>query len=385
MSIKRYVRFKQLYLLPVLALLSMLFFSSCQTVSTSTTNVGDWALSSEYSGAPRTQAASFIIKTGGKDVIYIGGGYDGYTNTRLNDWYKFDETNGTWYQVADFPGTPRNLAVGFSVNGKGYVVGGNGGPSDPYLSDVWEYDPALGSIGADGNPVGQWTLKPHPFGGGARYSAVAFAIGDSGYVATGIDSNSNWRKDLWVYAPASDTWTQGTDLGGGSNSTSGTNNIGNDKRQDAVSFVYTNPTTNVQTAYVVTGINNGSYVDDLLSYDAATGLWTAHRKIDDTNDSSYDAAYGNNIQRSSASIFLINDTAYLTCGSYNGVIGTTWCYDIGNDLWFQKTSFEGAPRQGAIGFSINNHGYITTGSSGNNYYDDLWQFYPDAGQTNNDN
>jgi hypothetical protein len=386
MSVKRPVYLKQLLFFPALALMSIAFFSSCQRVTTSTTNVGDWALASQFNGAPRTQAASFVLHINGKDVVYVGGGYNGYngyTNIRYNDWYKFDETNGTWYRVADFPGAARNLAVGFSVSGKGYVTTGYDGTN--FYSDVYQYDPTLGPTGPDGNPVGVWTKMPHSFPGGARYGAVAFSLGDSGYVATGYDSTLNWKKDLWIYNPTGDSWTQGPDLGGGSSLGSGNNNIGNDKRQGAVSFVYSNPANNTQTAYIVTGVNNGTYIDDVLSYTASSGVWTAHRKINDTNDSSYDAAYGSNILRSDASVFLINDTAYLACGNYNGVIGTTWCYDIGNDQWFQKSTFEGPAREGAIGFTINNHGYITSGSNGSNYYDDTWQFYPDAALTNNDN
>jgi N-acetylneuraminic acid mutarotase len=383
MSIKVPAFLRQLLSISALALISTAFLSSCQSVNTSTVNVGDWALSSEFSGNPRTQAASFVININGTDVVYVGGGYNGTLNVRDSDWYKFDETNGTWYKIATFPGTPRNLAVGFTVNGKGYVATGYDGTN--WLDDVWQYDPTQGLPGPDGAPMGKWT-QMNDFGGGARYGAVAFAVGNNGYIASGVDSTTTVLKDMWIYNAAADTWSEGADLGGGaSNGTGVGSNIGNDKRQNAVAFVYTNPITKTQTPYVITGVNNGTYVDDVLSYNTSTDTWRAWRKINDTNDSSYDASYGTNILRSDASVFLINDTAYLVCGNYNGVIGTTWCYDIGNDQWFQKSSFEGSAREGAIGFNINNHGYLTTGSNGNNYYDDTWQFFPDAALTSNDN
>ncbi|MCH5686214.1 hypothetical protein LWM68_19320 [Niabella sp. W65] len=50
-----------------------------------------------------------------------------------------------------------------------------------------------------------------------------------------------------------------------------------------------------------------------------------------------------------------------------------------------RTSFEGASRQGAIGFSLGGVGYITTGTGGSTYFDDLWEFYPDQEQTSTDN
>ena len=44
-----------------------------------------------------------------------------------------------WTQKASMPGTARNSAVAFTVNGKGYL--GTGYDGENYLKDFWEYDP----------------------------------------------------------------------------------------------------------------------------------------------------------------------------------------------------------------------------------------------------
>ena len=49
----------------------------------------------------------------------------------------------TWTQRADFGGTARSGAVGFSIGSKGYI--GMGWDIDGYLrKDFWEYEPSAG-------------------------------------------------------------------------------------------------------------------------------------------------------------------------------------------------------------------------------------------------
>lgn len=44
-----------------------------------------------------------------------------------------------WTQKANFSGTPRRGAFGFSISGKGYV--GTGNNASTFYNDLWEYDP----------------------------------------------------------------------------------------------------------------------------------------------------------------------------------------------------------------------------------------------------
>lgn len=336
----------------VLALLILIMgivtvFSSCTKETDSDDDlIGNWKRRSEFEGVGRTEAVSFTI--GNK--VYVGGGYDG--DDRLIDFWEFDQTTGTWLQKADFPGTPRNSAVAFAINGKGYIGTGYD-EDDNKLKDFWEYDPATNA----------WIRKAD-FGGTARYNAVGFSISGKGYIATGYDGN--YLKDMWEYDPVANSWLQKASLGGS-------------KRSDAVAFVYNN------RAYIVTGFNNGSYLNDFWVYNPTDNTWEEKRKISDVTDEEYDDDYGDNIRRSGAVIFVMGNKAYLTSGNRSGLISTNWEYDIDNDIWKEKTAFEGSAREGALGFTIENRGYIVTGSNSSFNFDDLWEFFPDAEVDDNDN
>jgi N-acetylneuraminic acid mutarotase len=51
--------------------------------------------------------------------------------------------------------------------------------------------------------------------------------------------------------------------------------------------------------------------------------------------------------------------------------------DLGN--WRTAATFDGAPRSSAIGFVINNKGYVGTGYDGDNYLNDFWEFNIEGG------
>lgn len=351
--IRSAVPLKYFFVFPFLLLAIMVMSPGCEKETDDDEDlVGNWKRRPEFEGVGRTEAVLFTI--GNK--VYVGGGYDG--DEKRQDFWVFDQTTGNWSPIASFPGTPRNSAVAFSINGKGYIGTGID-ENDIKLKDFWEYDP--------GNNA--WTQKAD-FGGTARYNAVGFGIGAKGYICTGYDGS--YMRDLWEYTPginASDsgTWTQKTSLTGS-------------KRTEAVVFVYNN------LAYVVTGFNNGTYLNDFWVYNPATDEWTEKRKISSVNDDEdYDDDYGDNIRRSNAIAFVMSDKAYLACGSRNGVISTAWEYNMATDTWQQKTPFEGSGRQGALAFTLQNRGYLVTGSNSSYYFDDLWEFFPNAEQDDNDN
>ena len=77
-------------------------------------------------------------------------------------------------------------------------------------------------------------------------NAVGFAMEGYGYIGTGYDGSE--LQDFYQYNPSNDTWTDIPSLGG--------------KRKDAVAFVIGT------TAYVCTGIHNGSYEYDLWALQA---------------------------------------------------------------------------------------------------------------------
>ncbi|MFH0756780.1 MAG: kelch repeat-containing protein [Bacteroidota bacterium] len=293
--------------------------------------IGNWVELSEFEGYARSDAVGFTIN----NTAYITTGYNG--DGRLTDLWEYNSEEDVWTQKADFPGAPRNAAVAFGTSSKGYI--GTGYDGDSKLSDFWEYDPVLDS----------WS-QIADFPGTARYGAIAFAIGDKGYVGSGYDGS--YLKDFWEYDSGTGEWTKKTSIGGS-------------KRKDAVSFVIDG------MGYVCTGISSGSYETDFLMYDPSLDKWTKKRAIANATDEDFDDEYSTLTGKSGVA-FTIGHRGYLITESNN-----VWEYDPVADLWEQKTSLEGSTRTEAIGFTVNDIGYVVTGRSGSSYFEDVWTLYPD--------
>jgi len=328
---------------------------SCQKSTVPYTQSGDWADVGLFPGPARSEAVSFVIN----NVPYMGTGWDGLL-TRFNDLWKYDPTLNVWAQVASMPaGTGRSSAVGFSANGKGYVGTGYDGAN--YLNDFYAYDPVSNS----------WAQIAQ-FAGSQRYEAVAFGIGNYGYVGTGYDG-ANALKDIYRYDPALDLWT---DVGFTGN-----------KRYSAVTFVYNNK------GYLVTGVNNAVLQADFWVFDPAsdTSKWTQLRHINNYSSDNYDDGY-TTIARYNGAAFVIDNYAYISTGQSGDITATTWLYDFAQDLWSEKTPFEGSSTTGAVGFSVTGipggGGFIATGRSANGQAaasEYVWQFFPYNTQNPNNN
>jgi len=352
-----------------LMLLVVLF--SCSKTTLNYTQDGNWVLRSTFGGVPRSEAVSFVIG----DYAYVGTGYDPTNpNTRLTSVYQFTPagTQGNWTQVASLPaGKGRSSGVAFTVNGVGYVGSGVADNSLKALNDFYSYTPAPSNTWKQVASMQDGSGNPLP-----RYDAVAFGIGNYGYVTTGYDG-SYWLNDTWQYDPSADAWSQKVNLPG-------------NKRSAAVAFVYNNK------GYVVTGANGEASstgaVFDFWSYDPSkpdTSTWTRLRDIANTNtQETYDDGY-TNIVRSNAAAFIIQgtnlgDEAFITTGKNGSLYTFTWEYDFKTDLWYQKTPYEGPAREGAVGFTVKNRGFITTGISSTVAFDDLREFHPNEVYNAND-
>jgi N-acetylneuraminic acid mutarotase len=318
----------------VLLMLVLPLLNSCES-SSDDDLVGNWVAESDFDGLPRADAVGFSIGSKG----YLGTGYDG--ENRLNDFWEYDPSKNAWTQKADFPGVARNSAVGFSISTKGYVGTGYDGKNK--LKDFWEYDPS----------TNKWTQKSD-FAGSGRYAALAMNIGSYGYLGTGYDGT--YLKDFWQYNPDADSWTQKTSIGGS-------------KRRDAACFVIDGK------GYITTGVDNGTYESDLWEYSPGDDIWTKKRSISNISDDDYDNNYAEIIGIYKVGLS-INGKGYLFTGGET-TSKKAWEYNPTTDLWIEKTLFEGTARADAVGFTIDNVAYITTGKSGSYYFDDLWSFYPD--------
>ncbi|HSZ72033.1 MAG TPA: kelch repeat-containing protein [Cytophagaceae bacterium] len=331
---------------------------SCTKSSSPAPTIGDWVFNNAFGGGNRSNAVAFGI--GGN--VYYGTGFSG--TFRYSDFWQYNPATGFWTQLNDVPNNPlgpgRSEAIGFSIesSGKGYVGLGYDGIN--LFKDFYEFDPAANS----------WTQKAdfgtatpalsHPPLG--RYGAVAFSMGNYGYVGTGYDNGP--RNDFYKYDPSSDTWSQIAGFPG-------------NPRMSALAFVAN------KRAYVGTGISTGAstlYQKDFYAYDTtintSTGFpngWVQKASLEN----------GYDLKRYGAAAFALNDRGYLTTGTYTSPVNTTWEYITDNapgglGQWVQKGNFEGAIRTGASGVSINNgtRGFVIGGKNGNTIYNDLWEFFP---------
>ncbi|RZK21794.1 MAG: hypothetical protein EOO56_10805 [Hymenobacter sp.] len=146
-------------------------------------------LTNTYPGQPRSGAMSFVVN----NQLYVVGGTN--NNVATTDVYAYSTTSG-WAlkhylrnvsnstESYDYSAVSRSLGVGFTVNDKGYIaVGGS------TLTTCYEYNYADDT----------WTLK-NPFNGSARNNAVAFGIGNYGYVGLGY-TGATRLNDFYRFAP----------------------------------------------------------------------------------------------------------------------------------------------------------------------------------------
>jgi len=289
-----------------------------------------WVQKANFGGTARYGATGFSIGSKG----YIGLGVD--TSTRRNDFWEYDPLNNTWTQKANFGGISRWFAIGFAIGTKGYI--GTGLYYDSiqhFLNDFWEYDP-------DSNT---WAQKAN-FGGTPRCGATGFAIGTNGYIGTGYDGNE--RYDFWEYGQGNNTWTQKTNFGG----------VARDK---AVSFAIGTK------GYIGTGDDLTTGHKDFWEFDPDSNTWTQK------------ANFGGTARQYSTS-FAIGSKGYIGTGYDNNsyLRNDFWEYDQGSNTWSQKTYFGGVIREQAVGFAIDAKGYIGTGDGFGPYYNDFWEYTPDS-------
>jgi len=297
----------------------------------------EWVRGSDFEGLPRSGAAGFTIG----NYSYLATGY-GTNSNRFVDAWRFDPSSQSWDQIQNFPGEARNNAVGFELNGKGYV--GLGTNSSKMYSDFYQYNPS----------TNEWT-KIADFPGNARYGAVAFTLNGAAYVGTGRDADGQDFNDFFKYTPSESggSWTK-------INSTP-------NKRSFAFAFVLGD------LAYLGGGTSNNQNVATFYAFDGTQ--WIEKEPLADRDDDDYDY----DIRRLSPSTFVLNGTAFMTGGlsSYSGsAISTTWRYVPAGDYWEEHQTFGGSARHQAISFVHGDQAYVVTGRSGSSPFYDMWKFTP---------
>jgi hypothetical protein len=193
-------------------------------------------------------ANSANFQIGNKLYFCTGLTEAGYTN----QVWEYDVTLDVWTRKSDFPGAKREGAVGFALNGKGYVGMGTT-PNDTRLGDFWEYN----------SEADQWTQKSE-IPDGVRSFAWAVLYEGKAYVLMGSAAHCcHQRKDFWSYDPDTDMWERLPDFGG---------------------YVRTHSAVVVHNdkLYVIGGSHPSiGYTIDSWSFDFTSRVWTAIGPLND--------------------------------------------------------------------------------------------------------
>jgi len=253
-----------------------------------------------------------------------------------------DEQDGNWVTRSTLDGVARSFAVAFTIGDYGYIGTGLDG-NNKLLNDFWRFDPATNS----------WTQIASMASG--RHSAVAFAINGKGYVGTGTDGIGNYFKDFYQYDPTANTWTKKADFAGTA-------------RSRAVGFAIGDK------GYITCGWD-GTYYKDMYVYNPTTDSWAS------------EVSLGGD-KRVGAMSFVYNDEAYILGGtSSSGQAATDfWKFSPATDSWTELNKITTATdndfdddytdivRTNGVAFVIGDRGFVTTGQSVDNgsYVNKTW-------------
>jgi hypothetical protein len=136
------------------------------------------------------RSSDFPIPITSSYSTYFSVGTEGYVVFTDKSVWQFnpDDAQSPWTRVADFPGSPRELAFSFVLADKAYIGAGKstGYPPVEY-NDIWMYDPLADS----------WTLVSYmPL---LRHSAVAFSIGNKAYIGFGLHESAGYQNNLYDF------------------------------------------------------------------------------------------------------------------------------------------------------------------------------------------
>lgn len=252
------------------------------------------------------------------------------------------QTENYWTKKSDFAGLKRERAVAFSIGDFGYVGTGLD-TAEIVHNDLWKYDPTLDS----------WTQMAN-LPGSVRRNAVGFSVGNMGYIGTGIDSaeaqipGATVLNDFWQYNPSSNSWVQKADFPG----------FGNSGVYFATGF-------GIDSKGYICGGKNGpnSYSDELWEYKPATDQWAQLG----------DFPGGIRYQLSS---FTIGYKAYVGLGTDQDLFNNDfWEFSTATNSWSQIENLPSSERSASMTFTIGQRGYVCMGNNGG-LLDDLWEYNP---------
>lgn len=161
-----------------------------------------WSAISDFGGSARYGAVAFSIASKG----YVSTGDDG---SYLKDLWEYDPATDQWSQKVSLGGSKRRHAAAFVIDGKGYICTGvNNGV---YTYDIWEYDPTTDIWSGKRSIINATDEEfDDDYTDIVGTNKVAFAINGKGYIATGGKETTG--SSVWEYDASADLWHQKTSI-----------------------------------------------------------------------------------------------------------------------------------------------------------------------------
>ena len=321
-----------------------------------------------------------------------------FTSCKSDDEEDDSTDIGNWIEKSSLDGDKRSKAASFVIGDKGYIVSGFIEDGDEYATDTWVYD-----------STSNFWMELADFPGVGREDAVGFAVNGKGYVGLGYDGDNFERlKDFYEYDPATDTWTKissfldetDEDVSGRRGAVAFTIGdyayvgLGYDGSTQKDFWKY-DPSTDTweqefgfggdkredasvfvidEVAYIFGGQDNGTLVTDFYSFDGTT--WTELNDTDSDDD--------NQVFVYAGAAFSIDGKGYVATGIAGSINSNVWEYNPSNDSWTGLASFEGTSRQDANAFTFEDSAYVLLGENGSSQFDDIWYFEPNVEQDSDD-
>ena len=127
--------------------------------------------------------------------------------------------------------------------------------------------------------------------------------------------------------------------------------------------------TTDSSLFITTGSSPYGFVTDLYEWNRSTNAWGMKSPLPSGEE------------RSAAVGFSINQKGYIATGHDPtfSPLNDIWEYDPVSDAWTARSPLPGGGRSYAACFVLGNKAYIATGDNGSTYTNDLWEYNP---QTN---
>ncbi len=303
------------------AILLLFATASCETQrvepddqDTTKTDPKGWNQLQDYPGTGLRWASGFSLNNKG---YVVGGQYEKPSDGNTAHVFEYNPSTDQWKQLNDYPGKGMGLMAGFSIGTKIFLGTGFNYGSNLLQNDFWEYDASTDS----------WIQKAD-VPGANRQGAMSFAINGEGYI---LGNLLKTKQDLWKHTPSTNQWSQMNDYPGlGTAEMIGASVSGK--------------------AYVGGGANVNEVMSDFWEYDPSSDKWI---KKADLLEPLYNAVV-------------------FTKGSRMFVIGgigqdlkfrkSVLVYDTATDQWTKTEDFKGQERSAAVGFVIGETAYYGIGA-----------------------